>query len=128
MKSLPAKIPVYSISKLEQPPFSVEWKELMGWFIIPELGKNCAWAIYDLPSSMKKESYEMHTVRRAIVHGIEGMEISAKETLSDGSLGIERLFVAQETDTHTRFLLERHYSDDVMHYFTFFDTDEFIPN
>ena len=35
MKQLPDRLPEYKIIKSEQPPFSVRFEELMGWFIIP---------------------------------------------------------------------------------------------
>lgn len=39
MKKLPEYIPKYKIEASTQTPFSVKWEELMGWFLVPKIGK-----------------------------------------------------------------------------------------
>ncbi len=134
MKKLPEIMPEYTITKLDKEPFSVKWEELMGWFIVPKLGEKLNWAIYDFPKRNRTEYDEMQVVGKAAIHGIEGVEITAKQyapmdcNKTDNDKIAERTFIAQLTDTHCRFLAESHISGGVKKCYTFLDGDEFIPN
>lgn len=134
MKKLPEIMPEYTITKLDKEPFSVKWEELMGWFIVPKLGEKLNWAIYDFPKRNRTEYDEMQVVGKAEIHGIEGVEITAKQYAPmdcnkiDNDKIAERTFIAQLTDTHCRFLAESHISGGVKKCYTFLDGDEFIPN
>ncbi len=129
MIKLPELLPEYSISEIKEPPFSVKWEELMGWFLVPKLGEKLNWAIYDYPSRRMTELFEMKVTGRAKVHGIEGVEISSRETpTAEGGAAVERTFVAQLTDTHCRYLATRWSEGGVANYATFLDADEFLPN
>ncbi len=134
MKKLPEFMPEYTITKLDKEPFSVKWEELMGWFIVPKLGEKLNWAIYDFPKRNRTEYDEMQVVGKAEIHGIEGVEITAKQyapmdcNKTDNDKIAERTFIAQLTDTHCRFLAESHISGGVKKFYTFLDGDEFIPN
>lgn len=134
MKKLPEFMPEYTITKLDKEPFSVKWEELMGWFIVPKLGEKLNWAIYDFPKRNRTEYDEMQVVGKAEIHGIEGVEITAKQydpmncNKTDNDKIAERTFIAQLTDTHCRFLAESHISGGVKKCYTFLDGDEFIPN
>ncbi|MBQ8780128.1 MAG: RNA polymerase sigma factor [Oscillospiraceae bacterium] len=134
MKKLPEIMPEYTITKLDKEPFSVKWEELMGWFIVPKLGEKLNWAIYDFPKRNRTEYDEMQVVGKAEIHGIEGVEITAKQyapmdcNQTDNDKIAERTFIAQLTDTHCRFLAESHISGGVKKCYTFLDGDEFIPN
>ena len=134
MKKLPEIMPEYTITKLGKEPFSVKWEELMGWFIVPKLGEKLNWAIYDFPKRNRTEYDEMQVVGKAEIHGIEGVEITAKQyapmdcNKTDNDKIAERTFIAQLTDTHCRFLAESHISGEVKKCYTFLDGDEFIPN
>ncbi len=134
MKKLPEIMPEYTITKLDKEPFSVKWEELMGWFIVPKLGEKLNWAIYDFPKRNRTEYAEMQVVGKAEIHGIEGVEITAKQCApmdcnkTDNDKIAERTFIAQLTDTHCRFLAESHISGGVKKCYTFLDGDEFIPN
>ena len=134
MKKLPEIMPEYTITKLDKEPFSVKWEELMGWFIVPKLGEKLNWAIYDFPKRNRTEYDEMQVVGKAEIHGIEGVEITAKQytpmdcNKTDNDKIAERTFIAQLTDTHCRFLAESHISGGVKKCYTFLDGDEFIPN
>ena len=44
MKKLPDFLPPYTIVSGAQPPFSVRWEELQGWFLVPRLGEKLSWA------------------------------------------------------------------------------------
>ena len=134
MKKLPEFMPEYTITKLDKEPFSVKWEELMGWFIVPKLGEKLNWAIYDFPKRNRTEYDEMQVIGKAEIHGIEGVEITAKQyapmdcNKTDNEKKAERTFIAQLTDTHCRFLAESHITGGVKKCYTFLDGDEFIPN
>ena len=128
MKKLPEFLPEYSITKSEKEPFPVIWEELMGWFIIPRLGEKLSWAMYDIPSRKCQHIYEMHVTGKAEVHGIEGVELTARESdYSKKSETINRTFVAQLTDAHCRYLAALRTENCIRKYITFLDEDDFMP-
>lgn len=129
MKRLPEFIPEYKIEAITECPFSVKWEELMGWFLVPRLGEKLSWGMYDIPSRKCSHIYDMKVTRKAKVHGIEGVELTAREaSYSDKTDVIERTFVAQLTDTHCRYLATLRNDGDVRNYITFLDGDEFMPS
>ena len=129
MKKLPELLPEYKIEEIPLPPFSVKWEELMGWFLIPKLGEKVSWGMYDLPSRKCSHIYDMKVTSKAVVHGIEGVELVAKETpFSDKKKILNRTFVAQLTDTHCRYLATVRDDGDVRNYITFLDGDAFMLN
>lgn len=134
MKQLPERMPDYTITPSDLPPFSVRWEELMGWFIVPKPGEACSWAMYDFPARKRTEQYRLKVTGRASVHGVQGVEITAAE-INGGehekkpeSRNLTRTFVAQLTETHSRFLAESHTDGGVKKVFTFLDGDEFLDN
>jgi hypothetical protein len=128
MSKLPEILPEYTITRTDKPLYSVKWEEILGWFFIPKLGRKLSWAIYDQPSGQRKEMYDTESVGRAVIHGIEGVEVLVCETLADGTRGTDRVFVAQLTGTHSRILAESHISNGVKLFYTFLDGDGFLPN
>lgn len=73
--------------------------------------------------------YDMKVTGRAKVHGIEGVEITARESAcSHSKKTIERAFVAQLTDTHCRYLAVLRNDGEVRNYITFLDGEAFMPN
>ncbi len=129
VKKLPELIPDYKIEASTESPFSVKWEELMGWFLIPKIGERLSWGIYDIPSRKCSYVYDMRVTGKARVHGIEGVELTAKETsCSDRRRVMNRTFVAQLTDTHCRYLATVQNDGDVRNYITFLDGDEFMLN
>lgn len=129
MKKLPEFMPKYKIEASSEAPFSVKWEELMGWFLVPKLGEKLSWGLYDMPSRRCSSVFDMRVTGKAKVHGIEGVEIDAKETSCQGNNGvIERTFIAQLTDTHCRYLATLRNDGDVRNFITFLDADEFMPN
>ncbi len=69
--------PPIIITPSEEPPFTVDWRELAWWFAVPEVGDHTCWAIYDPPEWHCTSSYDMQAQRPALVHGIEGVEFAA---------------------------------------------------
>lgn len=129
MKKLPEFIPEYKIEESAETPFAVKWEELMGWFLVPKPGEKLSWGMYDIPSRKCSHVYDMKVIGKARVHGIEGVELTAREaSYSDKSEVTERTFVAQLTDTHCRYLAVLRNDDGVRNYITFLDGDEFMLN
>ncbi len=124
MKKLPEQMPEYRIEASTEPAFSVKWEELMGWFLVPRLGEKISWGMYDMPSGKCTHVYDMETVGRAKVHGIEGVELIAREApYSSQKETIQRTFIAQLTDTHCRYLATIRTDDGIRNYITFLDGD-----
>lgn len=144
MPKLPKTLPPYTIAPRADAPFSVEWRELMGWCIVPREGERLLWGMYDLPSRKLDVAYDMTVTGRARVHGIEGVEIKARVIPPDqplaeddrmnepvecsGAGSEEWTFVAQMTEDRTRFLSAEHREGDVRELCTFLDGDEFMQN
>ena len=129
MKKLPEWLPEYRIEERSEPPFAVKWEELMGWFLVPRLGEKISWGMYDIPSRKCGHVYDMEVTGKAKVHGIEGVELTAREaSYSDKKEVIYRTFVAQLTDTHCRYLATLRHDGDVRNYITFLDGDAFMKN
>lgn len=85
--------------------------------------------MYDIPSRKCDHVYDMQVTGKAKVHGIEGVELTAREaSYSDKTDVVNRTFVAQLTDTHCRYLATLRNDGDVRNYITFLDGDEFMLN
>ena len=134
MQKLPEYIPDYSIERLDAEPFSVRWEDLQGWMIVPRVGEKLTWGMYDFPERKRTEYTQMEVIGKAEVHGIEGVEIVAMQFdpadyYRTGALDrVERRFVAQLTDTHSRYLAESHMEDGVRKCYTFLDGEAFLNN
>ena len=134
MTQLPKTLPRYTIKKLALEPFSCKWEEMQGWLIVPKLGNRISWGMYDLPARTRTSWCKMAVVGKAEVHGIEGVEITAVQ-YGDGDDrdpgfedSMERRFLAQLTDTHSRYLAESHWENGVRKCSTFLDGDTFFNN
>ena len=133
-KFMPEYMPDYQIKKTDGEPFAVCWEEIMGWFIVPKLGETVSWAMYDFPKRKRTEQCDAAVVGRASVHGIEGVEIETIEydpmdcNRIDDAPEAKRRFIAQLTDTHSRYLAEQHVENGVKKLYTFLDGDDFLQN
>jgi len=132
---MPNLLPHYAITRSDQPPFTCKWEELMGWFIVPRLGEKLAWAMYDFPERVRTEEDHLRVVGRALIHGIEGVEIEVEtlDPMSNNQTGdddayVQRTLVAQLTDTHCRILAETHSQGGLKQMYTFLDGDSFLQN
>ena len=120
MKRLPEWMPEYRIEESAEKAFAVKWEELMGWFLVPKPGEKLSWGMYDIPSRKCSHVYDMKVTGKAKVHGIEGVELTAREaSYSDKDEVIDRTFVAQLTDTHCRYLATLRNDGDIRNYITF---------
>ena len=128
MAKFPKNMPEYTIEKMDAEPFSCKWEELMGWFIVPKLGEKLTWGVFDAPSGRCTDLYEMEVTGKAKVHGVEGIEIVAKEkNLPSGDSFVKRVFVAQLTESRCRYLAALRTEGDVRNYITFLDDEVFMP-
>lgn len=75
----PAVRPEIVITESSVEPFSVDCRELPWWFGIPEVGDRTLWAIYDPPDWKLSGVTEMHAVRLAQVHDLDGVEINVNQ-------------------------------------------------
>ena len=106
----------------------------MGWFIVPRLGEKLQWAMYEFPSKKRTMRAELEVTGRALVHGVQGVEIHSMEydPVPSEQIGaqnpVERILVAQLTDTHCRILSETHTHQGVKELYTFLDGDDFLEN
>ena len=134
MVKIPKTLPQYTIEPVETVPFGIRWEELQGWMIVPRVGEKLTWGLYELPSRKRTEYTVMEVTGKAEVHGIEGVEIvavqyDAEDYFRTGSVNeMERRFVAQLTDTHSRYLAESHVEDGIRKCYTFLDGPAFLDN
>lgn len=132
---MPKMLPDYTITPSTLPPFECIWEEMMGWFIVPKLGEKISWAMYDFPERIRTEADELAVVGRAMVHGIEGVEIEVRtynpmenNQTGDDKSYVQRSFVAQLTETHCRILSETHEQGGMKYVWTFLDGESFLNN
>ena len=128
MKKLPEYLPEYKIEKTNLAPFRVKCEELMGFCIVPKLNEKITWGSYDYQSRKMTDYTTASVIGKAEIHGVEGVEILAKQHDCNSGTTTERFFVAQLTDTHCRYLAESHIENGVRKYFTFLDSDVFMNN
>lgn len=128
-KNLPEYLPEYTITPSKEAPFPVKWEELMGWFIVPKLGEKLSWGMYDYPAGKCSYIYDVEVNGKAEVHGIEGVELTAKEMpcLEKEETDTERTFVAQLTEEYCRYLAAVREDRGIKRFLTFLDDDEFMP-
>ncbi len=131
LKDLPKYLPHYTITPSAKPPFDVHYEELPGLCIIPRLHEESVWGSYAAPSGKLIDYCHTKVVGGAVIHDIEGVEITTVQHRFD-ELGRERIeerqFIAQLTDTHCRYLAESHIENGVKKIFTFLDSDVFALN
>ncbi len=132
---MPTLLPDYTITPSDLPPFECKWEELMGWFIVPRLGEKLSWAMYDFPERLRTEADTLSVVGKAMIHGIEGVEIEVQtydpmvnNQTGDDDHYVQRSFIAQLTDTHCRILAETHTQGGVKRTYTYLDGDAFLNN
>ena len=134
MTKLPEYIPEYTIERLEEAPFSCRWEETQGWMIIPKVGEKLTWGMYDFPEKKRTEYTEIEVTREAEIHGIRGVEVVAEQFYASdyyrtgSQMESEWRFIAQLTDTHSRFLAASCIQDGVRRCWTFLDGEPFLEN
>ena len=90
MQNEPTHFPEYRpeirIEAVEVEPFSLDFREMSWWFLVPEVGNEVRWASYDPLMSgegpWRLSSYtDMKAHRPAVIHGREGVEIDVNDGL-----------------------------------------------
>lgn len=102
MKKLPVYLPEYKIEKSELAPFTIVHEELPGMFVIPRMGENISFGMYDMPSRKQNGVYELKVERKVVLHGIEGVCI--QKNYKEASIIEETTVFAQLTDMHCKYL------------------------
>lgn len=102
MKKLPGILPEYKIQKSDALPFEVRHEELPGMFVIPRIGENTAFGMYDFPSRKQNGVYRLSVTAKVNLHGIDGVII--QKEYSEQTLSEKSVVYAQLTDTHCRYL------------------------
>lgn len=103
MKNLPLLLPEYTIEGTSQTPFGVRHEELPGMLIVPRIGEELSFAMYDLPERKQSGIYRLKVTGRIAVHGVCGVEIASQYLDGDGTKE-ESVVFAQLTDSHCRYL------------------------
>ncbi len=70
--------PEIRITELDEPPFTVDCRELRSWSIIPVVGEQAAYADYALPEWKLIEVSSMQALRAAQIHDVDGVEINVQ--------------------------------------------------
>ena len=99
---MPEMIPDYQIMKLDLVPFAVKHEELPGMMIVPKLGEECSFALYDFPEKRQSGIYKLKVVGKVAIHGVQGVEIESE--YRENEIVEKRTIFAQLTDTHCRYL------------------------
>lgn len=122
MKNFSDTIPAISISKLDREPLPVVCEEVRGWFVIPKVGERSEFAVYDTLSGNRVCAIETEATNKAIVHGIQGVEIAANTFRADGTVKKTQLIV-QLSDIRCGFLAFFEQDGDTKRYLTFYDDE-----
>lgn len=80
----PVQRPDISITPSQEPAFEVDWRELAWSFVVPEAGNRTLWAVYDPPDWRLTSYTDSQVTHPAVVHGIDGVEISSVDREADG--------------------------------------------
>ncbi|MBW3622027.1 MAG: hypothetical protein KY468_01295 [Armatimonadetes bacterium] len=89
MSAYPELLPEIEITRLEDEPFEVEYRELRWWFIVPEVGQRRRWATYDFPERRISTIRFLEGVDTGQVHEKVCCEIRLQVEL-DTHWGVER--------------------------------------
>lgn len=107
-ETFPELRPDISIEKSTGTPFSIDFRELAWWFIVPEVGDRVRWADYEPTRDgtvwKLTENKTAAASRRAIIHGRECVEIEIDEHRHRDREGLLPLnHDPDKTARHTRF-------------------------
>ena len=107
-KGFPELRPHISIEKSTGTPFSIDFRELAWWFIVPEIGEQVCWADYeparDGTAWKLTEDKTAAARQHAIIHGRECVEIKIEEHRHQDREGLLPLnHDPDKIARHTRF-------------------------
>lgn len=121
----PEIMPEITITKSNLKEFEVKCEQDIGFFIIPRLGENSHYATYDFddfPLMKKTSETKVIVVDKAIIHGVECVEIREEMINKDGSKHGFTMF-ERLTDTHLQTIAAIDSFDGVQKISTFLDDD-----
>lgn len=127
MKELtfPQIMPEITITKSHLPEFEVKCEQDIGYFIVPRLNEQSKFATYDFDSypTMKKTSEtSVKVVGKAVIHGVDCVEIEESEVQGDGNKYGFTMF-ERLTDTHLQTVAAIENYNGVKKISTFLDDD-----
>ncbi|QQY79280.1 RNA polymerase sigma factor (sigma-70 family) [Keratinibaculum paraultunense] len=123
--SFPQIMPEITITKSNLEEFEIKCEQDIGWFIIPRLGEESSFATYDFdnyPTMKKSSETTVKVIGKAIIHGVECVEIEEQEVGIDGSTYGFTMF-ERLTDTHLQTIAAIYYSNGIKKISTFLDDD-----
>ncbi len=121
----PQVMPEITIVKSNLEEFEVKCEQDIGFFIIPRLDEEVKFATYDFdkyPIMKKTSETNVKVVGKAIVHGVECVEIEEEEINEDGSKYGFTMF-ERLTDTHLQTVAAINNHKEVKEISTFLDDD-----
>ena len=121
----PEIMPEVKIIKSELPPFKVKCEQDIGWMIIPRLGEKSSYASYDFrefPTMIKTSETHLKVENKAIIHGIECVEVEECETENNGDV-TSFSFFEKLTNTHIQTIAAMSKDNGLMKLHTFLDED-----
>ena len=122
MMKLPDYLPEYKIERKETEPFTVHHEELPGMFIIPRIGEEITFAMYEMPARVQNGKYHLRVNGTIELHGVSGVSIQSE--YRDASETVTSTVFAQLTDTHCKYLGGISYDGNGnQKYTTFLDSD-----
>lgn len=127
MKELkfPEVMPEITITKSNLKEFEVKCEQDIGHFIIPRLGEEVTFATYDFnqyPIMKKTSETKVKVVGKAMVHGIECVEIEEEEVDKNGERYRFTIF-ERLTDTHLQTVAAIYNNEGAKKITTFLDED-----
>ncbi len=121
----PQIMPEIIITKSNLPEFQVVCEQDIGFFIIPRLEEKSYYATYDFdnyPTMNKTSETNLKVIGKAVIHGIECVEIEEEETNEDGSKHGFTMF-ERLTDTHLQTVAAINDHNGLKNISTFLDDD-----
>jgi hypothetical protein len=103
-------------------PFAVDYREVPGWFGVPEVGDRTLWCIYDPPDWRLTCVTRMRGVRPASVHGVDCVEIGVDEVEAGGAWQEDTwMMFARLTNETSEWVGNLHAVDGRRRLYTFLD-------
>lgn len=121
----PELMPEIVITKFNLKEFQVKCEQDIGYFIVPRLGQKVTFASYDFdnyPIMRKTSETKVKVVGKAMIHGIECVEIEEEEVNKNGT-GYKFTMFERLTDTHLQTVAAIYNSDGMKKIATFLDED-----
>lgn len=118
----PRRLPEITIKPSRAKPFAVACRELLWWFVVPEVGDRTLWATYDPPDWTITSFTDMRVTRPAVIHGVEGVEIEVADVaFGEDSASPIRTMYGRLTAKTAQYLAVASVEDERLRFRTFLD-------